>query len=140
MILTAIDPGKHASAVAEFHDGTLRRVFYGRMITYFWAPEVAVVVELPQVYTRGSSKGDPNDLVDLAFSAGRLVGNATNLRTVRPREWKGQLPKNVHHARVRKALSAAELAVLDACNVPVSKRHNVLDAVGLGLWALRRAV
>jgi hypothetical protein len=90
------------------------------------------------------SKADPNDILTLAREAGRVAGSCAaagaTVRWVKPAEWKGQLPKDVCHRRVRALLTDEERAILtrDCRGMPASKRHNVLDAVGIGLWALGR--
>jgi hypothetical protein len=58
---------------------------------------------------------------------------ATTHLGVKPREWKGQVPKDVHHARLVKTLTPDELAMVEA-SAPPSLRHNVLDAVGIGRY------
>jgi len=100
----------------------------------------ALIVELPQVYRAAESKGDPNDLIQVAVEVGRWVERGTvcgsRVRLVRPAEWKGQTPKEVHHRRVQRALGAQELARLP--DLPKTKAHNMMDAIGLGLWQLER--
>jgi hypothetical protein len=99
------------------------------------------LIEKPQVYRAVSSKGNPNDLITLAILVGRyaerltLAGVCVDLVT--PASWKGQIPKDVHHARVVSGLSAAEVAILDRGAIrPRAKTrdHNVLDAVALAKW------
>jgi hypothetical protein len=51
----------------------------------------------------------------------------------RPGEWKGHVPKRVHHRRVNKALRPAELALM-----PAVAEHDAWDAAGIGLFALAR--
>lgn len=137
-MLVAVDPGVHASGLAVFTDGLLSAAYYtGDPTVLDWVPaDAKVIVELPQVYRHG--KGDPNDLVDLAFAAGRITRRFELVATTRPGQWKGQTPKAVHHARVRKALLPAEEDVLARAQVARAKAHNVLDAVALGLWRLGR--
>jgi hypothetical protein len=97
-----------------------------------------VVIELPQSYP--SHPVPPNDLITLAFLAGRYAGRVpegTEVQTVFPHEWKGNLPKDVCAARVRARLSKEELALVKACDVPEKQKHNVLDAIGIGLFAFR---
>ena len=62
------------------------------------------------------------------------------MRFVSPAAWKGQVPKKIHHPRILRSLSEVEREiVLDVLDLlPASTRHNVLDAVGIGLWALKR--
>lgn len=102
-------------------------------------PITHLVVEIPQVYQRAHSKGDPNDLIQLAGVAGAIVGRlsgAPNMLGPLPAEWKGQVPKEIHHARVRAALTADELTRV-ALPSAKSLAHNVWDAVALGLWYVR---
>jgi hypothetical protein len=85
------------------------------------------VIEKPQVYQGRLQKGDPNDLIDLAVLVGALVChiNATKFLLPRPQEWKGQVPKEIHHRRIRKAVPGLGRQSKDA-----------LDAVGLGLYGM----
>jgi hypothetical protein len=93
------------------------------------------ISEVPQVYRVGASKGDPDDLIQLAGVVGvfACLFHATTYTGVKPREWKGQVPKDVHHARLVKTLTPEELAMVEAA-APPSLRHNVLDAVGIGRY------
>lgn len=99
------------------------------------------ILERPQVYRAATSKGDPNDLITLAIQLGRYVERleAKSFRTslVLPTTWKGQVPKEVHHKRLLRALTPAEAGKVAECIAPISKgkQHNVLDAVALALWA-----
>lgn len=137
MIVVAIDPGKHASGIAKFIDGVLKSVAYADDAETY-ADEV--VVEIPQVYPK--SEGDPNDLIEVAFAAGRLVNQVVGpaeLIKVKPAQWKGQVPKKIHHARAKAALSEWERTIVDRHSTTVeSKKHNIWDAVALGLWHLGR--
>lgn len=75
-----------------------------------------------------------NDLINLA-AIGGIVGArvADIVRFVPARQWKGQLPKDVSERRIRKVLRAEEEAELDRVlsTIPVTLRHNVVDAVGI---------
>ncbi len=59
---------------------------------------------------------------------------------VEPGQWKGATPKDISHARIWAALTADERALLAKAGegVAPSKRHNIVDACGLGLWAVGR--
>lgn len=98
----------------------------------------ALVVEVPQVYRGAQQKGDPDDLLQLvgveAWVAGLL--RATRVVGYRPREWGGQTPKNIKNARVEGELEDEEKARIQKC--PASLRHNVLDAIAIGLFQIRR--
>lgn len=100
---------------------------------------IDAICEIPQVYTRDKSKGNPNTLVQLAcagsFVLGRLKGVA---HTVLPAEWKGQLPKGAVEERCKQRLSEVEKARIV---YPIkSLRHNVWDAIGIGLFFLEKRV
>jgi len=147
--LLAIDPGAH-TGWACFDSMTkgvpLRACGVG-------CPSLSkvlkVVIELPRVYptSRVGKPVPPNDLVDLAFLAGRYCGLAegwaqpcgAQIFTVLPAEWKGQLPKEVSHRRILMQLSFEERKVVEECERNVSKGvlHNALDAIGIGLYAFR---
>jgi hypothetical protein len=103
--------------------------------------ELHLVTEIPQVYKRGSGTGDPNDLVDLAGVVGALVGGIrARMESARvvwspvPREWKGQLPKEVTQARVDAELSDGEKARIKWSG----EKHNIYDAIHLGLVHFKR--
>jgi hypothetical protein len=146
--IIAIDPGKR-TGWAIFQDaalvdaGTFNEI---RMLTED-APMVGImpaiaVIELPVIYPLGKGKGDPNDLIALAVLVGdlrgfyRLAGFAIEL--VKPRTWKGTVPKHIHHSRVLAALMGRERALLPKRPNAKDFDHNMLDAVGLGLWFLSK--
>lgn len=97
-----------------------------------------VWIESQVIYPR--SRVPPNDIVKLAQDAGRWFGVYATLGAavnwVEPARWKGQLPKRVHHPRIMAALTSHERQIVaeGCCALAESLRHNVLDAVGLGLW------
>lgn len=107
-----------------------------------------LAVEKPQVYPQ--SPVPPNDLITLAMKAGRYVGafeGATappslllETITVLPHEWKGNIPKDICEARIRRALTIPELHVATSAEleVPKSLRNNMWDAIGIGLFVWRK--
>ncbi len=100
-----------------------------------------VVLEYPQIYRHGAgSEVDPDDVLCLVLVIGHVWGtfhatNGNKLELVRPADWKGQVPKRVMNNRIVGTLSPAEQQLVHA---KVRSNHNALDAVGIGLWALRR--
>jgi hypothetical protein len=150
--LVSLDPGLRGCGVAWWHaNGSLAHVAYLRnpvkkgdgpgawmgydsVVLYDNRPDY-FISEVPQVYRAGASKGDPDDLIQLAGVVGVFAQafRATTHFGVKPREWKGQVPKDVHHARLVKTLTPEELAMVEAA-APPSLRHNVLDAVGIGRY------
>lgn len=152
MTLIAIDPGKLSIAWAMFDEDELRRCGLMRAKTIAdlaaeanlalgFAMADRAVVEVPQIYAQRKHKGGQNDLIDVAVTAGIAVATLKlchDVKLVRPRAWKGNRPKDVDNRLTLARLSVVERAVLDRIDVPKSLRHNVIDAIGIGLWALGR--
>lgn len=133
--MISVDPGVNASGVAYWKNGELKAVYYMRPST-IWD---SLIIELPQVYMGSKSKGNPNDLIRLAFEAGRISGlSVHDIETVLPRQWKGTIKKEVMLKRVVSRLTDAELLLLKGLNLPRSAEHNAVDAIGIGLWKLGR--
>ncbi len=101
-----------------------------------------LAIELPQVYPH--SPVPPNDLITLAFQAGRYVGefqtsHGRETVFITPHGWKGNLPKNVTENRVRMRLTPAELAITAQAEaaIPKSQHHDMWDALGIGMVCFR---
>ncbi len=147
--VVAIDPGKKHLGWAEFVGGRLVAcgLAEGKARDMRLALEEVglrrevTVVEEPQIYPARRWKGDPNDLVDVALTAGIAIGTLCRrgeVVCVRPRAWGGNRPKTVKAAGIVGALDEAERDVLNGCGVARGKLHNVVDATGIGLWWLGR--
>ncbi len=87
--------------------------------------------EVPQIY-RGS-KARPDDLIQLAGVVGAVSAAVPANRRISyyPREWKGQVPKDVHNRRILEKLGADEKRAIEFAGAAT---HNVNDAVGQALW------
>jgi len=99
--------------------------------------DVALCVEGQKIYPKEKSKGDPNDMVKVAIVAGAMLGVADSLYMLHaylptPREWKGALPKSIHHERLR----AKYREWVEPVERETAKTHqnHVWDAVGLLEW------
>lgn len=129
------DPGVHECFYAGWSDAKLDFVHSLRpQYVHFPAAFSDLVIEIPQVYRGRLQKGDPNDLVDLAFSAGQFAKGFEHVKKIRPREWKKQVPKKIMMKRILDKLTIRELEVL----ADKATNHNFVDAVGIGLWYLGR--
>jgi hypothetical protein len=97
-----------------------------------------LVYELPIAHSEGRSKCDPNKLIKLAVLAGRLTAGTSweCVEQIYPITWKGNVPDQILYTRILNKLSLAERMVIP--KLPKSKLHNVLDAVGIGLYDLGR--
>lgn len=99
-----------------------------------------LVIECPYIYPK-AGKANPNDMITLARKVGRIEERFDHVpikQVVFPRTWKGTVPKEIHNRRVIAKLDAREVETLHAVKCTEKKLHNVIDAVGLGLWALGR--
>jgi hypothetical protein len=143
--IISLDPGA-VTGYAVFEDKVLVSAGYVQLSKGQRPPPqepgTGLVIEIPRVYPGARQEAPPNDLIRLALRAGWLQGvyNALLQEEVYPADWKGQLPKDICHARILTLLSKDELQVLENTKGKRAKtlNHNMLDAVGIGLWYLQR--
>lgn len=152
-MILSVDPGLRGCGVALWGDGALVGAGYVRGPTAGRGPAAWVemarcvaewvgrdgarlVVEYPQVYVRARSKGDPNDLIQLAGVVGAISARFPAWPVgYLPAQWKGQLSKEICWARAERDLEVHEL---NRVKWPAkSLRHNVEDALALGLYHLK---
>lgn len=134
----SVDPGVHQSGVAIWFEHRLHRAFL-LLNPFDGITTNELAIEIPQAYhDRRQQKGDQNDLIALAVAAGEIIGRL-GIPTTRylPRQWKGQVPKDVMVERIKKHLSQEELKRIELPSAR-SLQHNVFDAIGIGLHHLGR--
>lgn len=140
MILYAIDPGKK-TGLAIFVDGVLSSAKWLDGDTYHPPPATKerpalVICERPEVrYSGGGRKSTGGDLITLAIRAGSVASSLSAgapIEWATPSKWKGSVPKEIHHERIRKCLSPKEAAIFDRAT------GDARDAIGLGCWYLTR--
>lgn len=144
--LVALDPGKVNMGWAQYRDGVLAScglttahspASHARGLAHLADPDVLVLEQM-------APRDLPNaaDLIAVAHSGAYVAGALRPVVLHYPTalEWKGSVPKRIHHDRLAAKLTPAERAVVAevAVRVPAGLLHNVWDAVGLGLWGLRR--
>lgn len=154
-MLVSLDPGAKVCGLALFEDGELASAWLAgtnkhwvqmalnayQSVVDRVVPEVMreVAIERPQVYRQRFQKGDPNDLITLSLVAGAFAGSfipGAAVSEYKPREWKGQVPKPAMQKRIESRLSEEELSRV---SWPAkSYRHNVWDAIGIGLHHVGR--
>lgn len=164
--LAAVDPGKNGCGIAIFTDGGLIGAYYecparnpfhnsehecGGPGNYTRAHCTAseallritgmgvheLIVEHMVKYP-GMDKINVNDLLDVQTVAAMIAASNSGTISVYPPQWKGNVPKKIMTERIKKLLTSKERAILDAGDWPKSLEHNVVDAIGIGLWRLGR--
>ncbi len=151
MRILSVDPGLVCCGWAFWCDGQMtssgitrtketdlgRRVLDHAAILDKMYPDV-LVIEKPEVYAQRFLKGDPEDLIHIAIVVGAIVHAAKTfeIRMPLPKTWKGQISKEISAARTLKKLSEEEKQRMG--KVIPSLKHNMMDAIGIGLWALGR--
>lgn len=167
MILWALDPAaSKPHAFAEYRDQTLVRSWLARDLAEAVRgaerlPDV-LVVERPRVYRE--SAADPNDVLAVDRALYLLVGGLTlglcfpapQVFEYLPEQWKGQVAKPKHHARLWRVLTEPERELLGGAatlaKIEIAQRQlafgkkpsyqwsmgDRLDAAALGAFQLGR--
>ena len=83
-------------------------------------------------------RSNAQDLIRVATIGAAVAGMLSpEPAFVTPNEWKGQVPKEIMGSRILHSLQWDE-ANRAGKDIPTNLRHNVIDAVGIGLWAVGR--
>lgn len=99
-----------------------------------------LVVEMPKIYSAAKSKGDPNDIVNLAgvVAAVTTLTPCSGRRLLFPRDWKGTIdPDDLIDRWIKPRLSPIEHTKVSLPTAE-SLQHNVWDAIGIGLHVVGR--
>jgi hypothetical protein len=146
--LITVDPGTTKCGLAYFYRGALRGAITLQQPTVAdaqaWVQGVVpagaqvVWVREHMDYYPGATATYPNlDKVEDWADALAVALDFKWARTWAARSWKGNIPKPVHHSRLRKVLdSTEERWIWDHSQTGEDGR----DAVGIGLFALRRVI
>jgi hypothetical protein len=151
-MLLAIDPG--ADTGWAVYDSCRRLTACGlydgdRNITLpSVEPGARVLIECPRLRPRGEK--NPNSILLVARKAGEWAGRFHHhaVEYLLPNDWKGTTDKKIDHPRTWARLDDKERAIVDAYfrsahgrqGLAPSRRHNVLDALGIGLFGVGRGV
>lgn len=128
----AIDPGRHVGWALGAEGRVLARgTLVDRELSRLPLLDVAeAVIEMPRVYPSASKwKGDPQEIVRLAFLAGRIAARYPVYILYEPRTWRGNAPDAVIERRTLLALREDE---------PRGDSPHSWDAIGLLLYRWRR--
>lgn len=100
-----------------------------------------IIIERPHT---GRTRARARDIITLAIRAGEVGGVLRYLTGVEPeyiepQKWKGQLNKKRCNDIVEARLLPQEKSLLNKIK-PLSAKHNVLDAIGIGLFSVGRGL
>lgn len=122
----------------RLHDAAHWFVSHPRLAPLLTPGGVDEVVIERMVHYSANPQGDPNDLMNITAIGGLLAGR-TGAPTfwVTPSVWKGQVPKDVSHGRIKAWL--ADRGKLDLAHTmleptPPRYREHAWDALGVGLF------
>jgi hypothetical protein len=135
MSLLAVDPGA-CSGWAVFDGDALSASGIAREPRSFDVAELWV--ESQEIWK--GSRARPRDIIKLAHNAGEWVGLNPHARAawVPPRTWKGSARKEWCTRRILAALRPAEREYVEGLPIAKSYKHNMIDAIGIGLYAVGR--
>lgn len=139
--MVSIDPGKTTAGWASFTDGVLvncglieafdQRNMIDQLDWKFRGIKADLgVIECPSRHWRGRFK----DMISVAVTVGMAASSMSmfkEIEIVSPSDWKGSRRKDVDNRYTLSLLSEDEAKM-------VPKNHNVIDAVGIGLWKAGR--
>lgn len=143
-VLHCVDSGAE-SGRATFDDGKLvwaklidADMFFKSALQCSERFNSSAVVEIPD-----RVKVNPKSIIKLALNAGRWLQYygercSGEVRAVEASAWKASTDPDVLARRILACLTPEEVARLPKTRSALGYNHNVLDAVGLGLWRLGR--
>lgn len=155
--LLAIDPSLRGTGWACFRNGMLvncgvvegpanttritavQCIWHDMPTMAGWGEDDQVVLEFPRIYPKGRGQTDhvdPNDLLWVAAVAGACAAHGVPVHHYYPSDWKGQSKKEKTLRLVLQACNSVERDVIE--QVKGWKRHNAVDAVGIGMYHLKR--
>ena len=132
-IETSVDSREDAEQTADL----IKKIF----LTFEpFLENTLIVVEYPEQYTH--TPAPRSSVQGLACTAGGIVSllkkDTNKVEFVLPKTWKAQVPKEIMLERIVSKLSDDEKALLESKKYIKSKKHNVIDAIGVGLYKLSR--
>lgn len=161
-VLVSVDPGVRNAGLAVFRDGVLvdvKFIFHdngigpaqivGMARELFEETPGAHKIVVERMNFRAGRSDAATDLMDVMAVVGAylgLLGNSAGdavggwIEFAEPSEWTSGRPKAQNHARIRSRLSEEEKTALEAglYRCPKANHKELLDAVGIGLYALKR--
>ena len=136
-MIVGCDPDTSAPSYAYFVNGELQSYTHetrGPRVRPPYPREAVIVVELQFIDRHG--RVPDQDILDLARAAGESSMHFDQVQWVTATRWKGDLSKAQTRAWIDSVLTDQEKYVVRG--LPKKVLHEVLDAVGIGLWKVGR--
>lgn len=133
--------GDVSGLAKELREGTRNAVIRALWGCGFHPGQSPIAVTELMVWRPEDSRSNPEDLIQVSTVAAATVGAlSSDPRFLRPEQWKATVPQNILENRIHRVLVPRESAVWNDAQkgFPGSLAHNVLDAVGIGLFATGR--
>lgn len=139
----AVDPAARCLAWSRSERGVLVGVAYATSPSEIEVSDLPAlwVFETPQRYAgRGETHSNLDGLDRTLRSVAALAEyRGEQIVWLTPHQWKGNVPKLVHHHRLVARLSAEERALLPALpKQGLEYKHDLWDAAGMNLFATQR--
>ncbi len=142
----AVDPGVRACGVAAFENGELHRAWWSRGELSDIVDEMTlgadldlVIIETPITVRGRAFRGSTASLLKLSIAIGELSAfckaRGVKVALTPVSTWKRSVPTEALAARLPKQLTDVESSRIEW--PAQSYRHNVVDAIALGRWALK---
>ena len=151
MKILSIDPGKKMCGWAVFHGERLSDCGLARtkseclvggaldMADQIQEFPDAVAIEKMRVYK--SAPINPEHLINISIvsgvMAGAIMAKKSRYLFPYPRDWKKNLPKEECNDKILD-LVPESVAIMDEKKIAKTHRNHVLDAIGIGLWAVKK--
>jgi hypothetical protein len=130
---TGIDARDSAEQTADLV-GKIHEIFKN------YVENAHIIVEYPEQYAQ--TPAPRSSVQGLACTGGGIVSllkrPSNKVEFVLPKVWKKQVPKDIMLDRIVARLDPTEKALLENKAYAKYKKHNVIDAIGLGLYKLER--
>lgn len=159
-MFVSIDPGLRKAGIAWWTAGKLTKVSYswadvGEGPDQILASASAIVGEFPpcvmleglvveKMEFRSTRTDAVGDILDVQSVVGALMAKVdprlVKIEFALPSVWTGKRKKEVNHPRILSRLDEAERAAVEhaLASSPAMVAGEILDAVGIGLYHLRR--
>ena len=121
------------------YESVLETVEAALAAAYANHPYILVAAAIERQKLRPGREKNPNSMMGVQAVFGMALAammarryNKDRVLCPIPSDWKGSVPKPIHHKRILARLKVSEDAL---AHIPKGQQQHVIDAAGLALWA-----